>query len=138
MSAKLAARGAKRFGAVGAGANTAEMIVAEDTCRMAIGKRDLNGVIANGRCRLRACLGLEHRQRCGRCRAGAGHSALPDPFVVASGARAFLTKISEIVMTRMTVRPGNVHARATCDMNFYRGRLFAGIDGDGHRSFGSR
>ena len=53
--------GAEGLGAVRAGANTAEMIVAEDAGCVAVSKRDLNGVIANRRGRLRARLRLKHR-----------------------------------------------------------------------------
>ncbi len=37
------------------------MIVAEDASRVAVGKRDLNGVVANRRGRLRTRFRLEHR-----------------------------------------------------------------------------
>jgi len=114
------------------------VIVAEDPGSVAVRKGNLDSVTANRGGRLRAHLGLEHRQRSGRRRAGAGQSVLPYPFIIASRARAFLAKVSEIVMTRMTVRPGDLDASAAGDVNFYRGRLFAGIDGDGHRAFGSR
>ncbi len=55
--------GAKGFGAFGAGADVAEMVVAVDAGGVAISKADLNGVVAHLRSGLGARLGLEHRQR---------------------------------------------------------------------------
>src|SRR6267142_2766024 len=125
-------RGTEGLGAVRAGANTAEMIVAEDASRVAVGKRDLNGVVANRGRRLRARLRLKHRQRGGRSGSSAGDSALSYPFIIAGGAGTLFAKIREIVMTCVTVRPGDVNTGAAGYVNFYVGRFFAGIDWDGH------
>jgi hypothetical protein len=61
---KLTGRGsAESFGAFGAGANVAEVIVAVDAGGVAIGEAELNGVVAYHCGSLCARLGLEHRQR---------------------------------------------------------------------------
>ena len=124
--------GAKGFGAVRAGANTAEVIVAEDAGRVAVGKRDLNGVVANRGRRLRARLRLKHRQRGGRSGSSAGDGALSYPLIIAGGAGTLVAKICEIVVTRVAVRPGNVDAGPAGYVNLYTGRSFAGIDWNGH------
>src|SRR6266403_3941013 len=125
-------RGTEGFGAVRAGANTAEVIVAEDAGRVAVGKRDLNGVVANRGRRLRARLRLEHRQRGGGSGASAGDSALSYPLIIAGGAGTLFAKIREVVVTCVSVRPGNVDAGAAGYVNLYAGRFFAGIDRNGH------
>jgi hypothetical protein len=131
------ARCAKGFGTVGTRADAAQVIVAENTGGMAVGKRDLDGVVADRGCCLRARPRLEHRQSsCGR-RARAGKGALSYPLVIASGAGAFVAKISKIVMTGVTVGPGDVDTRAAGDVNFYRRRFFAGIKRNGHRASGN-
>src|SRR5882762_9188366 len=125
-------RGTEGLGAVRAGADTAEMIVAEDASRVAVGKRDLNGVVANRGGRLRAGLRLKHRQRGGGSGSSAGDSALSYPLIIAGGAGTLVAKVREIVVTRVAVRPGNVDAGPAGYVNFYAGRLFAGIDWNGH------
>ena len=125
-------RGAEGLGAVRAGANTAEMIVAEDAGRVAVGKRDLNGVVANRGRRLRARLRLKHRQRGGGSGSSAGYSALSYPLIIAGGAGTLFAKIREIVVTCVSVRPGDVNTGAAGYVNLYAGRFFAGIDWNGH------
>src|SRR6266404_9751243 len=78
--------GAEGLGAVRAGANTAEVIVAEDAGRVAVGKRDLNGVVASRGRRVCARLRLEHRQRGGRSGYSVGDSAFSYPLIIAGGA----------------------------------------------------
>src|SRR5229473_4057285 len=56
--------GPEGFRAVGAGADAAEMFVTVDARSVAVAERDLNRVIAYLRGRLRARLGLKHRQSC--------------------------------------------------------------------------
>src|SRR5712671_4292383 len=125
-------RGTEGLGAVRAGANTAEMIVAEDAGRVAVGKRDLNGVVANRCRRLRARLRLEHRQRRSRSGSSGGDSALSYPLIIAGGAGTLFAEIREIVVTCVSVRPRDVNTGAAGYVNFYAGRLFAGIDWNGH------
>src|SRR6266481_2818125 len=132
LVARSGGGGAEGLGAVRAGANTAEMIVAEDAGRVAVGKRDLNGVVANRGGRLRARLRFKHWQRSGGSGSSAGDSALSYPLIITGGAGALVAKIREIVMTCVTVRPGNVDAGPAGYVNFYAGRLFAGIDWNGH------
>src|SRR5258708_28340858 len=120
-------RGTEGFGTVGAGANTAEMIVAEDAGRVAVGKRDLNGVVANRGRRLRARLRLKHRQRGGGSGSSAGDGALSYPLIIAGGAGTLFAEIREIVVTCVSVRPRDVNTGAAGYVNFYPGRLFAGI-----------
>ena len=125
-------RGAEGLGAVRAGANTSEVIVAENAGRVAVGKRDLNGVVANRGRRLRARLRLKHRQRGGGSGSRAADSALSYPLIIAGGAGTLFAKIREIVVTCVTVRPGDVNTGAAGYVNFYGGWLFAGIDWNGH------
>jgi hypothetical protein len=56
----LAGGGAKGFGAVGAWADGAEMIVAVDTCGVPVGEADLYGIVADLRGGLCARFGFEH------------------------------------------------------------------------------
>src|SRR5882757_9053828 len=125
-------RGPEGFGTVRAGANIAEMIVAEDAGRVAVGKRDLNGVVTHRRGRLRARLRLKHRQRGGRSGYSARDSAFSYPLIIAGGAGALFAKIREVIVTCVSVRPSDVNTGAAGYVNFYAGRFFAGIDWDGH------
>ena len=109
------------------------MIVTENSSGVAVGERNLDRVVADGRGGLGARLGLEHGQGGGRSGTRAGKGALSYPLVIASGAGALVAKIGKIVVTRMTVGPGNVDARAAAYMNLYRGGLLTGINGYGHR-----
>lgn len=79
------------------------MIVAKDAGSVAVGKRYLNRVIADRRGRLRARLGLEHRQCGRRNRARSSESTLSYPLVVTRRARTLFAKVREIIMARMTV-----------------------------------
>ena len=128
--------GAEGFRAFGAGADAAEVVVAEDAGGVAVGEGDLDGVIADGGGLLCAGFGLEHGQGRGGNRSCAGVGALPYALVIASGAGAFVAEISKIVMTGVTVGPGNVDAGAASYMNFNRRRFLAGIKRNGHRAFG--
>src|SRR5258708_5598839 len=128
----LGACRAEGFGALAAGADAAEVVVAEDSGGVAVGESDLYGVIADFGRGFGAGLSLEHRQRRGGSWPCGGKSELLDPLVIASGAGALVAKIREIVMTGVTVGPSNVDAGAAGYMNFYRSGLFAGIDRDGH------
>ena len=133
----LSAGGAKGFGAVGAGADAAEMVVTENAGGVAIAESDLDGVIAHGGSLLRARLGLKHRER-GRSdgsRNGAG--VLSNAFVIAGGAGTFFAKIGKIVVARVAVGPNDVDTRAAGYVNLYAGGLFSGIDGNGHDSVNS-
>src|SRR6266481_6180822 len=131
LVARSGGGGAEGLGAVRAGADTAEMIVAEDSGCVAVGKRDLNGVVANRGGRLRARLRLKHRQRGGGSGSRAD-SALSYPFIIAGGAGTLFAKIREVVVTCVSVRPGDVNAGAAGYVNLYAGWLFAGIDWNGH------
>jgi hypothetical protein len=134
----LSADGAKGFGALGTGADRAEVIIAVDSGGVAVGEADLDGVVAHGGGGLRAGLGFEHRQRSRGCGARAGELALLFAIIVAGSARAFVAKISEVVVAGVTVGPGDVDTRAGSDVNFHGGGFFPGIDGNGHvaRSWG--
>ena len=123
--ARSGGRGAESFGAVGAGADSAKVIVAEDAGCVAVSKGDLNGVIADCGSRLRAGLRFKHRQRGGGSGSSAGESALSYPLIIAGGAGTLFAKIREIVVTCVTVRPGNVDAGPAGYVNFYAGRLFS-------------
>ena len=59
-------------------------------------------------------------------------SGLSYAFVVASGAGAFVSKIGEIVVTRMPIGPNDVDAGAASYVHLYAGGLFSGVNGNGH------
>jgi hypothetical protein len=123
---------AKGFGAFGAGADAAEVVVAEDSGGVAIGEGDLDGVITDCGGGLRARLGFEHWQGCCGGRPSGGESGFSDAFVVAGGAGTLFAEIGKIVMTGMAVGPGDVDAGAGRYVDLYGGGFFAGVDGDGH------
>ena len=134
MQPRLATRGAEGFGTVSTGTDATQVIVAKDARGMAVGKSDLDGIVADRRGSLRARLRLEHRQSGRRCRTRAGEGALSYALVIASGAGTLVAKISEIVVAGVTIGPDNVDTGAAGYVNFYRGGFFAGIKRDRHRA----
>src|SRR5260370_24519288 len=66
-SASDSRSGSKRFGAIGAGTDVAEVVVAIDAGGVAIAEADLNGVVAHLRAGLGARLWFDHRQNRRRC-----------------------------------------------------------------------
>ena len=133
LGGNLAYGSAERSCALVTGADTAEMVVGVDAGGVAVGKRDLNGVIPYLRGGFGARLGLEHGQRGRR-----GHSRRrPEgcffvALVVARRARALVAQIREIVMARVSVCPGNVHTGATRNVNLDASRFFSRVDGCRH------
>jgi len=130
--------GTEGLSAVGAGANATEVVVAEDARGVAVGKGDLDGVVAHCSGGLRARFGLKHGQSGGSSGTRTGPGALSYALVITCGARTFIAKVGEIVVTRVTVGPGNVDTGAAGYMDFYRGWLLAGINRNGHRISRSR
>jgi len=61
-----------------------------------------------------------------------GDSALSYPLIIAGGAGTLFAEICEIVVTCVSVRPGDVNTGAAGYVNFYGGWFFAGIDWDRH------
>lgn len=125
---------AEGFGAFGAGADAAEVVVAVDAGGVAVGERDLDRVVADGGSLLRAGFGLEHRQGRGGGGTRAGVCALSYALVIASGAGTFLAKIGEIVVAGVAVGPDDVHAGAAGYVDLYAGGLLSRVDGNGHDS----
>ncbi len=138
---------AKRRGASLAGTDTAELIVAVDPGVMPIGKVNLNRIAADRRCGLRPRLGFEHweHRRCRRqwYRRRAAVSVrrigfFPFrvcfffAFIVTRRARARVAQVRKIIVTGVTVGPGNIHSSAARNMNFYGNRFFAGIERSRH------
>jgi hypothetical protein len=131
--------GAEGFGAVGAGADAAEMVVAEDTGGVAVGEGDLDGVVAHCGSFLCAGFGLEHGQRRGRSesRCCGGVGALSYALVVAGGAGTFVAKVGKIVVAGVAVGPYDVDTGAGGYVDLYAGGLLPWVDGNGHDSVNS-
>ena len=110
------------------------MFVGIDAGGMAVGKGKLYRILPDRRGRLRARLGLEHRQRRGRCkrRRSLRWRLFLDALVVAGRARTVFSQIRKIKMTGVAVGPGDIHTRAGSDMNLHAGGFAALIDGNGH------
>ena len=110
----------KGCGAIGAGADGAEVFVAEDASVVAIVEIDLHGVIADLGGGLGAHFGFVHGQ--GGRGDGSGFGAwmfLLEALVVAGGAGAFIAEIRKIVMAGVIVGPGDIDARTAGDVDFY-------------------
>lgn len=138
-------RRTKFASAVGARADGAKVIEAVDPGGMAVTKGDLNGVAADGGGRLRARLGLEHRENSARGNSGcagrshrAGHSFFFAAFVVAERAGAEVAQVDEVVMAGVPVGPDDVHTRARGDVNLNAGGFSARVNGYGHGDIGCR
>src|SRR6266566_1226310 len=130
----LTDRGPEGFRTFGTRADAAEMVVGVDACGMTVGKGNLNGVVAYLRRGFGARLGLVHGQhgRSGYSRCGRLEGFFLAALVTAGGAGTFIAQIGEIVVTRVAVGPGDVHASAARHVNLYAGRLFSWIEGSGH------
>jgi hypothetical protein len=127
----LAHGGAEGFGAVGAGTDVAEMVVAVDASRVAVGEADLNGIITHLRGGLGARFGFEHGQR-GR---GLGYLAerlLLLSGVVAGGAGTLLAQVRKLVVAGVAVGPSDIHTRAARNMNLEAGWFFSRVRRSGH------
>jgi len=126
-------------GALGARADGAEVLVAEDAGIVAVVEIDLNCVISDLRGGLGANFGFEHgqgRRRNGRDGFGGVVLLVLVALFVAGGAGTFLAEIGEIVMAGVMVGPSDVHTRSAGDVDFYVQGLFALIDWSWH-GFGS-
>ena len=110
---------AKGCGTFGAGADGAEMIVAEDAGSVAVIEIDLHRIVAYLSRGLSANFWFEHGQRRRRnyCRRRTGMLMFLVAFFVAGSARAFFTQIRKIVVACVTVGPGDVDACATGNVN---------------------
>ena len=108
------------------------MVVAVDTGGMAIGKGELNGVVAYRVGGFRGGLRLEHGEGGGGGWGGCGEGAFPFALVVTSSARAFVAKIGKVVVAGVAVRPSDIYAFARGHVDFHASRLFALVDGSGH------
>src|SRR5690349_23553416 len=114
------------------------MVVRVDARGVAVGKRDLNGVIPHLRGSFGTRLGLEHGQR--RRRRHSLRERLESfflsAFVVAGSAGALVAQVCEIVMAGVAVGPGDVHTGAARNVNFHASGLFSRVEGSWH--FGAR
>lgn len=101
---------------------------------MAVGKSDLNCIVADRGGGLCPRFGLEHGQY-GRRRqyGGRGLIAFLIALFVAGSAWAFIPQIREIIMAGVAIGPGYVHASVIRDVNFDTRGLFALVDGSSHR-----
>jgi hypothetical protein len=125
--------GAEGLGAGRTGADGAEMVVAVDAGGMAVGERELDGVVSDGVGGFGGGLGLEHGENGGRSRTRGGEGGFLFALVVAGGAGTFVAEIGEVVVAGVAVGPGDVHTSAGGDVNFYAGGFFSWIKRSGHR-----
>lgn len=129
-------RFAEGFGAFRAGADGAEVVVAEDAGGVAVIEEELDGVVPDLRGRLRASLRFIHRQqrRRSKNRACGGRRGLFfGALVVAGGAGAVFAEVGEVEVAQVIVGPGDIDAGAAFDVDFDGGGLFALVEGRGHR-----
>jgi hypothetical protein len=132
-SEKLGIRFTEGGGAFGAGAVSAEIVVAEDAGGMAIVEIDLDGVVAYLRGGLRARRGLVHGQE---RRGGEVHGSeifFFGALVVAGGAGAVVAEIREIEVAGVAVGPGDVDPSAGFHVNLDRDGFLALVEWCGHR-----
>src|SRR3989441_8706871 len=116
-------------------ADGAQVVVAVDAGGVAVGEIDLNGVVAYRRGGLGFGLGLEHGQHdgCRCCAFGAGQGGFFLAVVVTQSAGAVVAQIDKIVVARVAVSPGDIHACASRDVHLYAARVFPRVDGKWHR-----
>jgi len=108
------------------------MIVGEDASGVAIGEKDLNGVVADLRGGLGASLGLEHGKRSELRGARSGDGGFLFALFVARSTGAMLAEIGEIEVALMAVGPSDVHAGAGGDVDFHAERLTTIVEGKRH------
>lgn len=120
--------------AFGARADGTQMIVGINAGGMAVRKRNLYRILADGICGLRARFGLEHRQRGRRRKRRRSFAQLRflDALVVARRAGTLFAQIWKIKMAGVPVGPSNVHARAAADVNLHTGGLASLVNGYWH------
>src|SRR5580704_4798731 len=111
------------------------MFVTIDASGVAIRKGDLQGVVADDGGGLGAWLRFKHGKRRkgvdgGRCR---GEGFLFAALVVARGAGALLAQISEIIVARVTIGPGDVNSSAGLYVHLYGGWLSSRIEWNRHQ-----
>jgi hypothetical protein len=122
---------AKFPGAGLAWANLAEMAEAENTCRVAIRKLDLDSVIAYRTRGLGGHARLKHWQS-GEGRSLGTRLRFLLALVIAHCARARISQIGKIVVARMIIRPGDINALACGKMDFQADRFFSGVEWNWH------
>lgn len=115
-------------GAIVAGTERAEIVVAVDAGGMAIVEGDLDGIVPYRVGGLSARLGLVHGEKRGGGSGGRASGFLFGAFVIAGGAGAMVTEEGKVKVAGMAVGPGDVDAGAGFDVNLYGGGLLAGIE----------
>ena len=110
------------------------MVVGIDAGGVAVGERDLDGVVPYLGGGVSARFGLEHRQGQRRCESGRsfGERIFFVTLVVAGGAGTIFAEIDEIKMGGVAVGPCDVHARVGGHMYFYARGFATGMEWDGH------
>jgi hypothetical protein len=110
------------------------MVVGVDAGRMAVGERDLDGVVPYLGCGGGSCFWLEHRKNRGRGkgRRSFGERFFLGAFVVAGGAGAVVAEIGKVEMRDMAVGPGDVYAGVCGDVDFDARGFTAGMERNGH------
>jgi hypothetical protein len=107
------------------------MAEAENTCRVAIGKLDLDGVIAYRARGLGGHARLKHWQS-GEGRSLGTRLRFLFALVIAHCTRARISQIGKIVVARMIIRPGDINALACRKMDFQADRFFSGVEWNWH------
>jgi hypothetical protein len=121
--------GSGGLGTFRTGADGAEKIVGVDASGVAVGERDLNGVIPYLSGSGGSGFGLEHgkRGRSGKGGRGFGERTLFVALVVAGGAVTIFPEIDEIEMGGVAVGPSDVNAGVVRNVYFYAGGFSAGM-----------
>src|SRR5712692_7932479 len=127
---------AELAGAVLTGTDGSQIVEAVDAGGVAVGKIDLNGVVAHGVGAAGLGPGLEHGQHGGSRRAGRGRRRpFPRTLVVAQRTGTLVAQINEIVVAGVVVRPGDVHATAGGDVYLHVRRFFSRVERQRHFVF---
>src|SRR5437879_1740479 len=114
--------------ALRARAQGAQVIVAVNAGAVAVAVADLDGVIPHGCRRLGARARLENWQRRRRRGNGRRECLLFLSLVVAGGAGAVFAQIRKIIVARVAVRPGDVHACPARNVNLHACRLSSRVN----------
>lgn len=115
-----------------AGAKRPQVVVAVNSSRVPIAEIDLDGVVSDLSCALRAGFRLIHREKWRRLKRWPGKSILLFPLIIASRARAVISQVGKLEMARMAVRPANIHSHPGFHVNLDSCWLLTLVNRRGH------